>query len=53
MDFMKAKGKIGGQHKFPRVLKGRTLRTGNFSEKQRPGLKLYHRAPNPVFLPNL
>ena len=25
MEFMKAKGKIGGQHKFPRVLKGRTL----------------------------
>jgi hypothetical protein len=25
MDFMKAKGKEGGQHKFPRVLKGRML----------------------------
>ncbi len=25
MDFMKAKGKIGGQHKFPRVLKGQML----------------------------
>jgi hypothetical protein len=25
MDFMKAKGKVGGQHKFPRVLKGRIL----------------------------
>ncbi len=25
MGFMKAKGKIGGQHKFPRVLKGRML----------------------------
>jgi hypothetical protein len=25
MDFMKAKGKIGGQHKFPRVLKGDML----------------------------
>ncbi len=25
MEFMKAKGKIGGQHKFPRVLKGRML----------------------------
>jgi hypothetical protein len=25
MDFMKAKGKIGGQHKFPRVLKGSML----------------------------
>ncbi len=25
MDFMRSKGKIGGQHKFPRVLKGRML----------------------------
>jgi hypothetical protein len=25
MDFMKAKGKEGGQHKFPRVLKGKML----------------------------
>ena len=25
LDFMKAKGKIGGQHKFPRVLKGSML----------------------------
>ena len=25
MDFMASKGKIGGQHKFPRVLKGKTL----------------------------
>ncbi len=25
MDFMTAKGKIGGQHKFPRVLKGKML----------------------------
>lgn len=25
MQFMKAKGKIGGQHKFPRVLKGKIL----------------------------
>ncbi len=25
MDFMKFKGKIGGQHKFPRVLKGKML----------------------------
>ena len=23
MDFMRAKGKIGGQHKFPRVMKGK------------------------------
>lgn len=25
MEFMRQKGKIGGQHKFPRVLKGKTL----------------------------
>ena len=25
MDFMKMKGKVGGQHKFPRVLKGKIL----------------------------
>lgn len=25
MDFMRSKGKIGGQHKFPRVLKGKML----------------------------
>jgi hypothetical protein len=25
MDFMKSKGKVGGQHKFPRVLKGKNL----------------------------
>ncbi|MEO6681475.1 MAG: GH3 auxin-responsive promoter family protein [Ginsengibacter sp.] len=25
MDFMKSKGKVGGQHKFPRVLKGKIL----------------------------
>jgi hypothetical protein len=25
MDFMHAKGKVGGQHKFPRVLKGSLL----------------------------
>ncbi len=25
MDFMNAKGKVGGQHKFPRVLKGKIL----------------------------
>ena len=25
MDFMNQKGKIGGQHKFPRVLKGKML----------------------------
>jgi hypothetical protein len=25
MDFMEYKGKVGGQHKFPRVLKGKML----------------------------
>jgi hypothetical protein len=25
LDFMAAKGKVGGQHKFPRVLKGQML----------------------------
>jgi hypothetical protein len=25
MQFMKQKGKVGGQHKFPRVLKGKML----------------------------
>ena len=25
MEFMKSKGKVGGQHKFPRVLKGKLL----------------------------
>jgi hypothetical protein len=25
MEFMRQKGKIGGQHKFPRVLKGKML----------------------------
>jgi hypothetical protein len=25
MEFMKLKGKVGGQHKFPRVLKGKML----------------------------
>jgi hypothetical protein len=25
MDFMEKKGKVGGQHKFPRVLKGQLL----------------------------
>ncbi len=29
MDFMKLKGKEGGQHKFPRVLKGSTLKDWN------------------------
>ena len=29
MDFMKMKGKMGGQHKFPRVLKGKMLKDWN------------------------
>jgi hypothetical protein len=29
MDFMKLKGKVGGQHKFPRVLKGKMLEDWN------------------------
>lgn len=29
LDFMKSKGKIGGQHKFPRVLKGKMLEDWN------------------------
>jgi hypothetical protein len=29
MEFMKAKGKVGGQHKFPRVLKGKMLEDWN------------------------
>ncbi|MES2848091.1 MAG: GH3 auxin-responsive promoter family protein, partial [Bacteroidota bacterium] len=29
MDFMKNKGKVGGQHKFPRVLKGKMLEDWN------------------------
>jgi hypothetical protein len=29
MDFMNQKGKIGGQHKFPRVLKGKMLEDWN------------------------
>jgi hypothetical protein len=35
MDFMNSKGKVGGQHKFPRVLKGRMLEDWNkFLSKQ-------------------
>ena len=35
MDFMKSKGKEGGQHKFPRVLKGKMLEEWNrFLSKQ-------------------
>ena len=35
MDFMKSKGKVGGQHKFPRVLKGKMLEDWNkFLSKQ-------------------
>ena len=29
LDFMKSKGKVGGQHKFPRVLKGKMLEDWN------------------------
>jgi hypothetical protein len=36
MDFMKFKGKIGGQHKFPRVMKGSMLQDWQqFLEKQK------------------
>jgi hypothetical protein len=35
MDFMKAKEKIGGQHKFPRVLKGRMLEDWQFFLKSK------------------
>jgi hypothetical protein len=35
MNFMKSKGKVGGQHKFPRVLKGKMLEDWNkFLKKQ-------------------
>jgi hypothetical protein len=35
MDFMRHKGKVGGQHKFPRVLKGKNLEEWNrFLKKQ-------------------
>lgn len=35
MEFMQTKGKVGGQHKFPRVLKGKMLEDWNrFLEKQ-------------------
>ena len=35
MDFMREKGKIGGQHKFPRVMKGKMLQDWqSFLEKQ-------------------
>ena len=34
MDFMRSSGKEGGQHKFPRVLKGKMLKDwNNFLEK--------------------
>jgi hypothetical protein len=29
MEFMESKGKLGGQHKFPRVLKGKMLEDWN------------------------
>jgi hypothetical protein len=35
MEFMEMKGKIGGQHKFPRVIKGKMLEDWkNFLEKR-------------------
>ena len=38
MDFMKAKGKEGGQHKFPRVLKGKMLEDWEqFLQRQNAG----------------
>ncbi len=38
MDFMKSKGKVGGQHKFPRVLKGKMLEDWNrFLKRQLVG----------------
>ncbi len=36
MDFMTAKGKIGGQHKFPRVLKGKMLKDWDLFLKGEP-----------------
>jgi aryl-phospho-beta-D-glucosidase BglC (GH1 family) len=36
MNFMNARGKVGGQHKFPRVLKGKALEDWqNFLEKEK------------------
>ncbi len=35
MDFMQHKGKVGGQHKFPRVLKGKMLEDWNLYLKTR------------------
>ena len=37
MEFMRQKGKIGGQHKFPRVLKGKMLEDWQKFLKGRPG----------------
>jgi GH3 auxin-responsive promoter len=37
MDFMKIRGKVGGQHKFPRVLKGRMLEDWQTFLKGRTG----------------
>lgn len=34
MDFMASKGKVGGQHKFPRVLKGKMLQDWNLFLKK-------------------
>ena len=34
LDFMASKGKVGGQHKFPRVLKGKMLQDWNMFLKK-------------------
>ncbi|MFN4285845.1 MAG: GH3 auxin-responsive promoter family protein [Lacibacter sp.] len=38
MEFMKSKGKIGGQHKFPRVLKGKMLDDWKAFLQQHPAI---------------
>lgn len=38
MEFMKSKGKMGGQHKFPRVLKGKMLDDWNTFLQQQPAI---------------
>ena len=37
MEFLKSKGKVGGQHKFPRVLKGNMLK--DWEQFLNPGIK--------------
>jgi GH3 auxin-responsive promoter len=42
MDFMVSKGKVGGQHKFPRVLKGKMLEDWQkFIRELQPASKIY------------